>query len=220
MKLRNLPTLIVLLFAASGAFAQHSANDNNDNFHNGRSERLYRLGKINRIRELGVHELHIGYGTPSLVNFLPDLSFKYSSGVETPLSSGTAGLSYKYFLLRNFAIGITGSLEIGRGTFTGSNYNNSNGSFRQRLVSVAPEATLLLSSRKKKIFYCALAAGYADVLRSYSYAGTFPGQEHKSLFVANACGGVRFAFSRALGAFIEFNIGFRGFFNCGLSLKL
>ncbi|MBS1584917.1 MAG: hypothetical protein JSS82_05165 [Bacteroidetes bacterium] len=220
MKLRNLPTLIVLLFAASGAFAQHSANDNNDNFRNSRSERLYRLGKINRIRELGVHELHIGYGTPSLVNFLSDLSFNYPSGAETSISTGTAGLSYKYFLLRNFAIGITGSLEIGRGTFTANNYNNANGSFRQRLISVAPEATLLLSSRKKKMFYCALAAGYEDVLRSYSYPGSFSEQEHKSLFVANACSGVRFAFSKAFGAFIEFNIGFRGLFNCGLSLKL
>jgi hypothetical protein len=211
-----------MLFAASATYAQHPASDDNDGFHSSRAARLYRLGKINKIRELNVHELRVSYGTPSLVDFLSDDLSKYPAGAGVSGTVGSLSLSYKYFLLDNLAVGITGSLGFGNGrAFSTSSYLPV-GTFTQHALAIAPEGTLLLNSRKKMMFYYAFALGYGNILRDFSYSSptTLPGHVHKSFLIANACAGTRFAFSNVIGAFMEVNVGFRGLFNLGLSVKL
>ncbi|MBS1584918.1 MAG: hypothetical protein JSS82_05170 [Bacteroidetes bacterium] len=121
------------------------------------------------IDELNTHEISLGYGLPSSITLF-DLATSTEKGKLTGRDSkGVPYLSYKYYLLRNVAVGLLACYETGGGAINGySSYTNA-GKYTYTSLSLASQLTVLLKGRKNALMYCSVAIGYSSTGRKLNY---------------------------------------------------
>ena len=172
------------------------------------------------VDELNVHEIFLGYGLPSLITFNEAIMHNENSRLTGRGSYGVASLGYKYYFLRNVAIGFLACHENGAGNINGPSSYTTDGKYTYRDIAIAPQLTILLNKRRNNIMYCSLAIGYNDLSRKLNYYTKPQITEHASGTTMNLAFGGRFQLHKVLCCFAEVDLGFRGMINCGLSLKL
>jgi hypothetical protein len=198
---------------------------------------MMRAEKIKRRpppQEKNKHDIRLSYGLGTLTDIGALLLYGQHDKLDIPTPHGALTFDYKYFFSNRLALGLAAGVEFLKGGIQGD-YSAPGlwrgGTYKMRVWALAPECTFAIMKKKGLLFYSSLALGFSHTDKYFKFdqdnynasfhngISSLPDGECSSSVNGYAGFGMRFG-GRAVTAFAEFGLGFKGLFNCGLSYKL
>lgn len=185
-----------------------------------------------RPHEINKNDIRISYGYLTITDIGSVLLYGTHDKLGPPTPLGTISFDYKFFISNRLSIGFGAASEFLKGDIQGDytyrGYWNG-GHYNMSVKTFAPELCFILLARKKMLFYTSFAFGYSKTKKQFYFTREnynaalqngvrLPSGESSSSI--NGYGGAGIRYGGIIGGFVEAGLGFKGLFNCGLSVKL
>ena len=165
----------------------------------------------------GRHEIAVGSGLLSGREIAIRVGLEEASTVSSV--SPTYYISYRYFVGRRFAIGVTAGIQAIKGVSNQDNQSGSVYSFSDKCTTVAFEMTNMYMQRKIASWYTRFGVGISFIseVQDYGINGGIT-KKFNLLNFQYTPFGVRIG--KSIAGFLELGIGYKGLVQTGLSLAL